>query len=218
VKYTRVDWKVETASILILLFQFYLIQNHSSRIAVIYLILSCFVYLILSIVMHYSVSPNILFKKLENPELYGRKSELTETELLIHIKRGITYTSFFKLCFLLIPLLVSFTSVFGYRNTVFNLLLTIILIALAFLMFYKSMQYFSKARGFTEITFRQILTVGLFYYNTNDSRAIVDKQFGIGSTINLASKEGRLVLWIILAIPVTIITLLLIAFRLSGKL
>lgn len=220
IKYHRVNWKVEIASAIILLLQFIqLSKYHSNKIAIIYFVLSCFVYSILSIVMYYSVSPSILFKKLESPELFGPKCEISETELLNYIQRGATFTSLFKLCFILIPLFASMSSLlFPTDRFPYNIIASIFFISLAFLMFIYSLQYFCKARGFTNISFSQTLKVGLLYYNPNDKRAIVDKQYGIGSTINLASKEGRLVLWIILAIPTTIITLLLIVLGLAGKL
>lgn len=220
VKYHHINWKVEIASTIILLLQFIqLLISHSNKAAVIYFVFSCLVYFILSIVMYYSVSPSILFKKIESPELFGPKSEIPETELLNYIQRGATFTSLFKFCLILIPLFASMSSsLFPNEKYPFNIIATIFFISLAFIMFIYSIQYFCKARGFTKISFSQTLKVGLLYYNPNDKRAIVDKQFGIGSTINLTSKEGRLVLWIILAIPTTIITLLFIVLGLAGKL
>ena len=212
--------KVEIASMIILTLQFInLLQNHSNKVAIIYFVLSCFVYFILSIVMYYSVSQSILFKKLESPELFGTKFDISESELLKYVQRGVTFTSLFKLCLILIPLFASMSSLLFPNNIFpFNIIATIFFISFAFIMFIYSVQYFCKARGFIKISFGQTLKVGLLYYNPNDKRSIVDKQFGIGSTVNLASKKGRLVLWIILAIPITIITLLLLVLGLSGKL
>jgi uncharacterized membrane protein len=220
VKYHRVNWIVEIVSIIILLLQFiHLLRSHSNKAAVIYFTLSCLVYFILSIVMYYSVAPSVLFNKLESPESFGQKFEISETELLNFIQKGAAFTSLFKLCLILIPLLSSILPLlFPDNKFPFNLIAAISFFSLAFIMFIYSIQYFYKARGFTKLSFSQTLKVGLLYYNPNDRRAVVDKQFGIGSTINLASKQGRLVLWVILAIPVTIITLLLIVLRLSGKL
>ena len=62
------------------------------------------------------------------------------------------------------------------------------------------------------LTFINTLKHGLFYYNKNDKRAIVDKPFGAGSTINFASKQGRLVFYVLMSIPLSIFIILAIIF------
>lgn len=44
---------------------------------------------------------------------------------------------------------------------------------------------------------------GIFYYNPNDPAIWVDKRTGLGWTLNFAHKESWVIIFIILAIPVT---------------
>lgn len=219
-KYNRMNWKVEFIIISTLLFQtFYVSHYNSNMIALVPVIMNWLVYIILFIVMYFSVSPAVLFKKLDNPKAYGSKRDLTESEILFFIEKGITRTGLFKLCILLIPVYLSLSiSLFGSRIIIINLIVTTFLIASASLLIIRAIQFFIKARGFIVITFNQTINNGLIYNNPDDKRAIVDKQFGIGSTINFGSKDGRLILYVLLAIPVTVISMLYIALKLAGKL
>jgi len=74
-----------------------------------------------------------------------------------------------------------------------------------------------KANGFVNVSNKQTVLNGLLYYNPNDKRAIVEKQFGVGTTINLASKQGRLIIYILLSIPLFVIFMILFAFKIAGK-
>jgi len=219
-KYRRVDWKIEFIIIIILFLQLLSVGlNNSNRINIVPTIIDWIIYLILSIIMYYSVSPSILFKKLDNPKAYGIKFVLTQNEILAYIKKGVSFTSLFKLCILLIPVFLSNSSkLFGRRIASLDLLILLLLFFFALMMIIRSIQLFIKARGYKDISFQATIKDCLIYYNPDDKRAIVDKQFGIGSTINFASKDGRLVLYVIIAIPATVILMLLIALKLARKL
>ncbi|MBU1095248.1 MAG: hypothetical protein CVV23_08790 [Ignavibacteriae bacterium HGW-Ignavibacteriae-2] len=58
----------------------------------------------------------------------------------------------------------------------------------------------------------------IIYYNPKDKRAVVDKPFGLGSTINFATKEGKIIFAVLISIPITILLIIFIVLGITGKL
>jgi Predicted membrane protein len=58
--------------------------------------------------------------------------------------------------------------------------------------------------------------LGIFYYNPNNPSEIVDKRKGIGTTVNFASRRGRLMIWF-LFIPLAVIIIALVFAGAFGR-
>jgi len=207
-KYSRINWTIEIIIILVIFLQLIILdQNNSRQDAFVAFIIYWIIYFNLSIVMYYSLSPSVLFKNSDNPKADENKFELTPSEVLAYIKKGILFTSLCKLCLLLIPAFLSILfNIYGKRIAFLAPGIFLFLFFFASMMIFRSLQYFIKARGYKDITFRKTLKDGLLYFNPTVKR------------INFASKDGRLVLYVLLAIPITFISMLLIALKLAGKL
>ncbi len=183
------------------------------------LIINLFLYLLLSLIFYFSTSPSIILKKFKKPELFGHKSTLSQNQILFYLKKGVLFSGLFKLTILFIPFgLQLITNIFLMISVIFPILFTFIILCLGLYILTVSINYFLKANGFESLTLKQTIIKGLFYYNPDDKRAVVEKQFGIGTTINFASKQGRLILYVIISIPITITLLLLLVMVLSKKL
>jgi len=107
-KYSRINWTIEIIIILVIFLQLIILdQNNSRQDAFVAFIIYWIIYFNLSIVMYYSLSPSVLFKNSDNPKADENKFELTPSEVLAYIKKGILFTSLCKLCLLLIPAFLS---------------------------------------------------------------------------------------------------------------
>lgn len=87
-----------------------------------------------------------------------------------------------------------------------------------FFAIYNFMKYSLYSRGYINIPAKEIWQKYIFYYNPNDSRAVLEKPLGVGSTVNLATSHGKLILGVILGVPLTIVILLFFIFYLTGQL
>ncbi|MFH0733122.1 MAG: DUF5808 domain-containing protein [bacterium] len=221
IKLRRTNIIIEAISVFILLLQLLIIFTHKPyhlSVTLPPLIINICMLILLSIVMYFSLSPKIVFKEFETPELFGERKSLKQNVVLFYYKRGVFYTSLFKLLLLLIPFGLQLSSLILFRfSNLLKIIYTIFMIILVLFILTLSITNFLKANGFESMTIKKTLSKVLFYYNPKDKRAVVEKQFGVGTTINFASKQGRLILYVLLAIPITIIGILFLVLVLSKK-
>jgi len=181
-------------------------------------IINLILYLILSTIFYFSYSKKYLIKNFDFSLLFGNKVIISENQSLYLLNKAIFFIGFVKVIILLIPLLLSLVN---YYNLIlfpfFRLIIITPLLLLVFLLIFYSIKYIVKANGYLEVTNKQVINNGILYNNPNDKRAVVEKKFGIGTTVNLATKQGRIILYVILSIPITILTLVFIILFLNGR-
>jgi hypothetical protein len=218
-KYSRFNWKTEAFSLpCLILLTYDMFQLHYRSSLMTEAFLCWFIYVLLTVIIYFSLSPANMFDKPEASAAFGDRTELSAEEAESYISSGLHFIVFFKFYLSVIPFTAGIVSVLmGGKNSMLTVLVTVALLFTAFMMITLAVQNFIKARGYTRVTFGETVRKGLFYCNPDDSRAILDKTVGTGTTVNLATKEGRMILWVILAIPATIITLIVLLKLLSGK-
>ncbi|MGE5431367.1 MAG: hypothetical protein ACM3QX_09845 [Syntrophomonadaceae bacterium] len=215
--YKRINWQIEAVNLLLVTGETALAFREDMLPRILPgLIVQVCTYALLSLVYYFILGPMVLFPK-TNMAVPLKKVDITEKESLRHIKRGIIYFNSTKLIisFLITSnILIQIYKLTGYY-TVFSL---IILVALLFYLIVIFTRQMASAKGYVITSNKELLQNFIFYFNPADKRTVVDKPMGMGSTINLATKDGKMILGVILAIPVAIIAMLLIALALAGKL
>ena len=216
--YKRFNGTVEIISISLLVLQLYFALTSNSALNLVPFFISCFIYLVLTLVLYYSLSPKVVFKTNSDLSCFGTKSNLTDSDKDLFISKAVFYSALFKLFLLLIPGQILLINIISLNSVLLNTISTFAIIFLAFYELLLMNYNLIKANGYMDATMKDTLSKGVFYNNPNDKRTVIDKPVGIGSTINLATKDGKIILWVLLAIPITIITLLVVVFSLTDKL
>ena len=170
-------------------------------------------YVLLSVAFYLATSPKIVLKKTKNTSGLGEREIISDDQKIMFYEKGIFYSSLVKLTIILFMVLTVQSGVFLKLIPVIKVTSIIILVVISILLLSVSNSCFLKAKGFVKAK----ISNSLIYNNQNDARAMIDKRVGIGSEINFGSKQGRLVFWVLLALPITFIGLLLLVFSLAGK-
>ncbi len=170
------------------------------------IIISLFIYILLTLVFLFTFTKSSTKNKIE---INLPKVEISELLKLSYAKTTLYYIGLFKISIATLPILLFIlNSQLGLSKPIVFIFM-ILNILLAFYFFTLTIKYFLQHNGYVNLTFKNTIKYGLFYYNENDKQAVVDKPFGIGTTINFATKQGRLVFYVIISIPITILILLI---------
>lgn len=208
---------IEALAALILLVQLYIIIAGKLGDQIPLLIIEIVVYGLLTLLFSYmllgNTSYNISLGKLKVfPD--SLPYEISEGQKDFYMRRSADSLNLIKLVFVIFMSLVPLLK----ANALFFLILVPAFIAGLLFSIYVYTKYSLYSRGYIKITPKEIWRKYIFYYNPNDNRAVLDKPIGAGSTVNLATPQGRVILGIILGIPITLIILLFTIFYLTGSL
>jgi len=168
--------------------------------------ISLFIYTLLTLVFLFTFTKSTAKNKVE---INLPKVDISESLKLSYAKTTLIYIGLFKISIAALPILLFIlnSQLVISKPTVFIFMILNILLAFCFFIF--AIKYFLQHNGYLNLSIKNTLKYGLFYYNKNDKRAVADKPFGIGTTINFASKQGRLIFYVIISIPITILILLI---------
>ncbi|HRI47820.1 MAG TPA: hypothetical protein PK559_11995 [Ignavibacteriaceae bacterium] len=206
--FRRFDLRIEIISIICIISQlFFYVIIPGLEIAP--FIISSFLYIVLTIVMYYSLSPGVVINPNYIEKKLGTKHNLNENEKLFFLRRSIFFAGLFKFCILLIPSHFLFFQVFLGDSKYLGVTFVILFLVIGFYSLFLMGLNIIKANGYTESGYKEVLKYGIIYNNPDDKRGVVEKPYGLGVTVNLATNEGRLILGVLLAIPLTIVLLLI---------
>ena len=210
----RIIWWIELASAVIYSIQIFLAINSGyfeSFLPV--LIIELNVYLIISLVFYFALDKKWFSSELKL-KIDSPKDDITEDQRNKFISRALVQINITK--FLIVLMIASYfiLGIFEFAVYYYIAVLLILFSAMLYLVVLFSKNV-ANSKGYAKISKKELMTKYLFYYNKEDKRTILEKPFGVGSTINLASKDGKIILGVILAIPITIILLILIVVLLS---
>lgn len=197
--------EIITVSILLIHLIFGIILNLHTAILI--FALGSITYFVLFFALNFA-----LFKTKINDDIFfshymGERAFPSEKDQIRYMNLSVISIGFFRLLFAVIPIVIFWTD--QYLSEQFSQVSSVLLIISAFLFLISAINNLMKFHGYYKISFKERILKGLFYNNPEDKRAIVDKPFGYGSTINIGSKQGKLVLTILLAIPSFMIILIL---------
>lgn len=219
--YKRINYRIELICVAILIVQLGFVINSSKEQLLNSLpafLVMLFLYFITTIVFIIGYSPKYILKKTDLTSIFGSKTELEESQILILLEKAVNSIGIGKAIITFIPLLLFIINhLYFLPFTFFRPLIILPLLLIFFILLFYSIKNIIKANGYLTVTNKQIISNGIFYHNPNDKRAVVEKQFGIGTTINLATKQGKMIMIVILSIPVTVLGLVFIILLLSGK-
>jgi|GEM_PF-4918837 len=212
----KVFWWIESSFFLLIITHIYITLSVSQSLNTIQILITeIFIYTLISLISYYMYDDKVIFSDpkipIDHPRYDLTEDEKTKFYNQVFLNFGLLKLSIviFLFCILLIELA-------RLPETLIYLLIIILFFFLGMIIINLTRSVLS-AKGFKNIPTMDILKKYTIYYNPNDKRSIVDKPFGIGTTINLASKQGKLIFGIILGIPLFIISLLIIVLSLAGK-
>lgn len=211
----RLNPLVEALIILLILLQAYSVFIGGLRYLPM-LFIEIAVYCLLTLIFYYALTPRVILAEPKVPLKFD-KIELSKEETDGYLQKIYNWMGLLKLSVIFLLSAVIVQEVFGLERRFHYLvpLLFVFYMASMFFSIYKLSYYMMLVKGYTNITRRDVLTKALFYYNPDDKRAFVDKPFGAGTTINFASKQGRMIFAVILSVPLTIILILVIVLMLK---
>lgn len=213
--YKKFNWWVEIFTIFLIIAEiFFVISHNALQKNISAIIVQILVYLVLSIIFFYSVTPEVLFNESETPIRLKRTNISKETSNSF-LKIAIMYLGLTKLAIIAVFPVMIFSQMMLKTNPLIFLALNFIVIFYFISLF---MKYLALSKGYLITKLKDVILNLIFYYNPEDERAVVDKPVGVGSTVNLATKQGKIIMATILAIPIVIIVGLFIALSLAGKL
>ncbi len=219
--YKPINYRIELFSVVILFVQLGFVINSTKEQLVNTLpafLVMLFLYFITTTVFIIGYSSKHILKKTDLTSLFGKKTELEESQVLLFIKRAVNIIGIGKAIIIFIPMLLFIINhLYFLPFVLFRPLIILPLLLVFFTLLFYSIKNIIKANGYLTVTNKQTILNGIFYYNPNDKRAVVEKQFGVGTTINFATKQGKIILIVILSIPVTVLGLIFIILLLSGK-
>lgn len=213
----KIVWNIELIILLLLILQISA-AIYTARFpdTIQIFITEIFVYSLVTLITYYMYDDKVIYADPKIPVDYTRKNLGEEEKTMfynnIFFNFGLLKLNIFSLLFIIFMIEISGLSEWLVYAAllIFFLLMLIIIIQLI-----KSML---SAKGYINIPTRDILRKFTVYYNPSDKRSIVDKPLGVGTTFNLATKEGKFLLGLILGIPFFIVTLLIIILAFAGKL
>lgn len=175
------------------------------------IIVSLFIYGILSFAFYISYNAKYFTKR--NVAIINLpKIDISEKLKNNYVNYSRIFIGLSKLIIAIIPpVIFVLNSVTALHGIVIGVLL-IVLIVKFFLIILLAIKYHLLSEGYTKLSFLDTIKHGLFYYNKDDKRTIVDKPIGAGVTVNFATKQGRMVFYVLISIPLTIILILSIVF------
>lgn len=175
------------------------------------IIVSLFIYCILSFAFYISYNAKYFTKR--NVAIINLpKIDISEKLKNNYVNYSRIFIGLSKLIIAIIPpVIFVLNSVTALHGIVIGVLL-IVLIVKFFLIILLAIKYHLLSEGYTKLSFLDTIKHGLFYYNKDDKRTIVDKPIGAGVTVNFATKQGRMVFYVLISIPLTIILILSIVF------
>lgn len=201
--YRRVNPSIEIIALAAQAFQYYFAINSEQVVAV---IVNLFVYLFLSAVLYpvldyryiTKISDRIKKQLNENP-----KPEVKYLNLAASYMNGIK---------LLVILFMVITSMYTDAGNCALIMIPNILLLLAGILFlaFRSVLNVLKAFRYPDLSAAHIFKNIMIYNNKEDNRVVIDKAFGVGSTINLATRQGKIILIVLLLPPIILFTLILI--------
>lgn len=171
-------------------------------------------YGLLTPIYYLSASPKFIFKQNEVFHGLGEQTDLTLEEKNGFYDKGVFYLALSKIFIIALPIFTDKNLNIFFEWATFGIASSIILLSSSVFILSFSIRSFMNAKGYTKASLKN----SMFYYNPDDKRAMIDKRVGIGSEINFGSKQGRLVFWVLIALPISFIALLVLALALAGKL
>lgn len=215
--YKRINWQVELLNLILISFEIVIgFQKEIFSRLLPGLIVQVCAYSLVSLIYYFVLGPKVLFPK-TGTVVPVEMRDISEQESLRYIKRGIIFFNSTKLIISFIistVMLINIYHLSSYYAFISMITLLCILLYLA-IQFTKNI---ASARGYVLTSNKELLKNFVFYFNPDDKRTSVDKPLGMGSTINLATKDGKIFMGVILAIPISLIIMILIALALAGKL
>lgn len=215
-KYKRIIWQVELLNLLLICFEFLLLHKTDLQAELLPgLIIQITVYSLLSLIYYFVLSPTVLLKKTRTV-VSVKTRNISEIESLQFIKRGILFFNSTKLIVLFMITSIMIINIYS-RNSYYAFISMIFLLCMMLYFIILFTRNIAAAQGYVLTNNKELFQNFVIYYNPEDKRTTVDKPLGMGSTINLATKDGKMILGVILAIPLSIVIFLLIALALAGK-
>ncbi len=175
------------------------------------IIVSLFIYGILSFAFYISYNSKNFTPK--NAAIISLpKIDISEKLKNNYVNYSQLFIGLSKLIIAIIPTVIFVLNSVTALHGIGIVVLLIVLIVKFFLIFLLAIKYHLLSEGYTNLSFLNTIRHGLFYYNKDDKRAIVDKPIGAGVTVNFATKQGRMVFYVLISIPLTVILILSIVF------
>jgi hypothetical protein len=213
--YKKFNWWVEIFTIFLIIAEIVFVISHNAlQKNISAIIVQILVYLVLSIIFFYSVTPEVLFSDSDTP-IRLKRTNISKERSNSLMKIAIMYLGLTKLAIVAVFPVMIFSQMMLKTNPLVFLALNFILIFYFISLF---MKYLALSKGYIITKLKDVILNLVFYYNPEDKRTVVDKPVGVGSTVNLATKQGKIIMATILAIPIVIIVGLFIALALAGKL
>ncbi|MGE5400739.1 MAG: hypothetical protein ACM3S2_10060 [Ignavibacteriales bacterium] len=215
--YRRINWQIELLNLLLIGSEAaFAYQNDIFPRLLPGLIIQVCAYALLSLIYYFVLGPKVLFPK-TGTVVPVELRDISEQESLRYIKRGVICFNSTKLIISFIIITAMLMNIYHF-NSYYSLILMIILLSILLYLILQFTKNTVSARGYVLTSNKELLKNFVFYFNPDDRRTSVDKPLGMGSTINLATKDGKMIMGVILAIPISLIIMLLIALALAGKL
>jgi len=179
------------------------------------LIIQIIVYGLLSTIFYFMLSPKIIFGTPKIPLEFERKP-LTESEFNIYSNNYLQSITGVKFFFILLFTSLILNKIFG--ESVYAIVVVFAVIVIKLYLIFSFIKNVAHANGYVGFSNMDVLRNFIIYYNPKDKRAVVDKPFGLGSTINFATKEGKIIFAVLISIPITILLIIFIVLGITGKL
>ena len=127
------------------------------------------------------------------------------TKIIDH--RGFDYIGMVKNPLMMMPLLYTASIAFFYPDSAPLRFLSIgnILCVICSLYFLVKFVQNQVALQGVDVTFKATIFHYIGAYDPNNPNVLVDKKVGIGSTVNFATRGGKLFLWVCIILPFTIL-------------
>lgn len=217
--YKRTDWRIELLCLTAFAVQIMAALSENKMDLVLAPVICELVgYLVISVILYYVLDKTAMLKP-ASFKIELEKTIINKEETNCYLSKAVSANTAIKLFIILIITSVVLNQVY-YPDGRYIALVMILLLVYLVCIFYCAFlyaKYAMAARGYVNIPVKFMATKMIIYYNPDDKRTIVDKAFGVGSTINLATRQGKIILWTILAIPLAIVFLVILVKAVSGK-
>lgn len=194
--------------ILLGIFSLYLFTADKSFIQL--FIISMVIYAFLTALFFVISSPAIL---LASPNLMLKltKKNISTDEKSRYFNKAVLYLNYIKVSVIVLIVIIALGKNYLGDNIIYGVIISLLLFfSFLFWTLYNLIVSIYRALGYSDFTSKDVLTKFMFYYNPEDERSFIEKDDGLGTTVNFASPEGRRVMIILIAIPVIVITLIII--------
>jgi uncharacterized membrane protein len=156
------------------------------------IVTSIIIYIILTIIFNYAKSKKVLIK-----------NNVDSNRNYNHYRYANEYIGLTKFFIMLIPLLYTISVLLFYNANPFKIFIisSVLCLLLSLIFIVKAVQYLIRYQKGEQISFGNTLVKYLGYYDPENTHVFVDKKFGTGTTVNLATKGGKIFLIIMVCIP-----------------